>query len=392
MPTQSRGYGTQITEVILLTILTKEWPVFVFISEYLTCGAWNAADLPASLLKEGGSMLQAIADDFANLPDCRVAITWNKNLGECPLSVGEAKNVEVHAVRNPEEEARRFAELGKQADAVLVIAPEFQNLLADRCRIVGKVGPASLNCSVEAIHLCTDKLALARQLESLQIPTIPTRELPDLENASAAELEFPLVIKPRDGAGSQANYLIHDQAAWQDFWVKSRESRDKSQTKSDGPRTEWIVQPFVAGKTLSIAAIVGDVQWNGEPWLEVFPLAEQQLTRDGRFGYIGGRIPDTIPLQHLATQRVREIVDHLPGLSGYIGLDLLAPTQDPEDLLIVEINPRLTTSYLGYRALADQNLAEYLLPACRPDEPLRWKPQVVRFTAEGIVSWNERLR
>jgi predicted ATP-grasp superfamily ATP-dependent carboligase len=75
----------------------------------------------------------------------------------------------------------------------------------------------------------------------------------------------------------------------------------------------------------------------------------------------------------------------VPGLSGYVGLDLLAPFATPEELLVVEINPRLTTSYLGYRALADQNIAQYLLPACRPEEPLRWKPQVVTFTADGVV-------
>jgi predicted ATP-grasp superfamily ATP-dependent carboligase len=245
------------------------------------------------------------------------------------------------------------------------------------------LGTESLNCSVNAIRQCGDKLTLAGQLETLKIPTIPTREFSDPHILTAKDLEFPLVIKPRDGAGSQDTFLIQGKEEWQNFL------KDNSRT---GQTADWIMQPYILGKTLSIAAIVGDLQWNDEPWLEVFPLAEQQFTPDGRFGYLGGRIPETISLQHLATQRVHEIVAHVPGLSGYIGLDLLAPRHDPEELLIVEINPRLTTSYLGYRALADQNLAEYLLPALRPDEPLRWKPQIVRFTAEGNITLSERLR
>jgi predicted ATP-grasp superfamily ATP-dependent carboligase len=39
----------------------------------------------------------------------------------------------------------------------------------------------------------------------------------------------------------------------------------------------------------------------------------------------------------------------IPGLAGYVGIDLLLP--DGGDPLIVEINPRLTTSYVGYRRI-----------------------------------------
>jgi tyramine---L-glutamate ligase len=358
--------------------------VLIFVSEFLTSGAWRESQIPASLLKEGRAMLLAIAADFASIPGCQAIFTWDERLGSRPdIPEAIAANIEARIVRNPAEEQSAFEVLCQRADAVLVIAPEFQHLLADRRRCVERIGTESLNCSVDAIRQCTDKLNLARQLESLGIPTIPTREVSDPQKIPCGELEYPLVIKPRDGAGSQDTYLIHDEKDWQSFLsVHGR----------TGGEANWILQPYVPGRTLSIAAIVGEAEWNGEPGLEVFPLAEQQLTTDGRFGYLGGRIPETISLQHLATTRVREVVAQIPGLSGYIGFDLLAPNLDPQELLIVEINPRLTTSYLGYRALADQNLAEYLLPSRRPEKPLRWKSQVVRFTADGAVSWNERLR
>jgi tyramine---L-glutamate ligase len=346
--------------------------VRVFISELLTSGAWKEPNHAGSLLKEGAAMLKSIVADFARVPGCRVVTTWDVRCGKSPFENG-IDNVRVRIVSDPAQEPQAFEEECRSADAALIIAPEFDNLLAERCRRVTELGTFSLNCSVDSIRLCADKLQLARRLETLGLPTIPTRELADLQKTDERELEFPLVIKPRDGAGSQETYLISNAAAWFEF-VKHH---------SSGPFGGRVLQPFVPGRTLSIAALVGEEQWNGEPWLEVLPLAEQVLTQDGRFGYLGGRMPDTIFLQHEATHLVREAVRRIPGLSGYIGFDLVAPKHAPETLWIVEINPRLTTSYLGYRELADQNLAEYMIPEFRPEEPLRWKPQIVQFTADG---------
>ncbi len=350
----------------------------IFVSEFLTSGAWATPEIPASLLREGTAMLSAIAGDFAQVPGCEVLTTWDRRFGSFPLSGSQAENIEACLISDPEEEKEIFQEFCREAGAAFLIAPEFQNLLADRCELVNRIGTFSLNCSVESIRRATDKLSLAGELESRDLPTIPTREFAEPYSKFADEWGFPLVIKPRDGAGSQDTFLVHDGAEWNRL-LASFSSASRA----------WIVQPYIPGRTLSVAAIVGEVEWNDEPWLEVFPLAEQHLTGDGRFGYLGGRIPETIALQHVATQRFREIARLLPGLSGYVGIDLLAPRQNPEELLIVEINPRLTTSYLGYRALADGNLAEYLLPQCQPEMPLRWKPNIVRFTCDGVITWDD---
>jgi predicted ATP-grasp superfamily ATP-dependent carboligase len=54
----------------------------------------------------------------------------------------------------------------------------------------------------------------------------------------------------------------------------------------------------------------------------------------------------------------------------------------------MEINPRLTTSYLGLRTLATTNLAEAMLRVVR-GEPIsepRWRRGTVRFQADGTVA------
>ena len=55
--------------------------------------------------------------------------------------------------------------------------------------------------------------------------------------------------------------------------------------------------------------------------------------------------------------------------AGWIGIDFLVPN-DPtqlQDYVVVEINPRLTTSYLGYRKWYGPHLAGTLLKT--PDNP-----------------------
>ena len=55
---------------------------------------------------------------------------------------------------------------------------------------------------------------------------------------------------------------------------------------------------------------------------------------------------------------------------------------------VMEINPRLTTSYLGLRALAEANLGEMMVRIVRGEEsgPPRWRPGVVHFSPLAISS------
>ena len=90
--------------------------------------------------------------------------------------------------------------------------------------------------------------------------------------------------------------------------------------------------------------------------------------------------------QALAERAVRvalSAIDTVPGLFGYVGVDVVL--SDACDW-VIEINPRLTTSYLGLRALAEDNLAEMMVRVARGEnvEAPRWKDEVVRFSVDGI--------
>ena len=309
-------------------------------------------------------MLLALLEDAARVPGWTVCTTWDARLGEFPLS-----GVDVRIVDEPREEASIFAELCATAGAVYVIAPELDDQLATRCRAVLRSEARLLNSSVTALADCSDKLATFERLWSGGVPTIPTRLVaPDCD---AAE-ELPVVVKPRFGAGSHETHLVTDVTTLREIAKKSHSATAVSQ---------FIEQPFVAGRTLSGAVVVRD----GEP-VEIWPVAEQHLSSEGRFRYLGGLIPARNVTARRIAALAEQAVHAFPGLRGYVGLDVIVPDCRPDEPLIVEVNPRLTTSYLGYRALARCNLAPLVMLAEEHNEHAGWRETCVELDSAGRIT------
>ncbi len=337
-------------------------------------------------------MRRAVSTDFARIPDCDVVTTRDARLcrsekGTGPICRNGPKgashkldlspfSTEVIAVSGPHHERRLFEQLAAECDATFVIAPETDRLLADRRELVDAVGGRFLGPTLEAIEFCTDKLRLAEHLLQCGLPAIETHPLePDLMNR---ELPFPIVVKPRDGAGSQNTWLVADRPQLETLlraWADSPESRPD------------IWQPYLPGLAESVGAIISH---DGRR-IEIFPPAEQRLSSDGRFRYLGGRVPAGNYAVRAIEQLVRRACECIGGLSGYVGFDLLLPADPPHEPVLVEINPRLTTSYLGYRAIAAENLAERILFPDRCPAKIRWTSSAVTFLPDGTVrmeQWN----
>ncbi|MCA9021743.1 MAG: ATP-grasp domain-containing protein, partial [Planctomycetaceae bacterium] len=81
------------------------------------------------------------------------------------------------------------------------------------------------------------------------------------------------------------------------------------------------------------------------------------------------------------------VCDLLPGLAGYVGFDILLPDDTPNEPVLVEINPRLTTSYTGYRRLTQDNLAARIIDVQTAFPRIQWKQgESVRFQPDGRTS------
>jgi predicted ATP-grasp superfamily ATP-dependent carboligase len=179
------------------------------------------------------------------------------------------------------------------------------------------------------------------------------------------------VCKPRDGAGSQATFLVE----------REEDLRGRlEQARAEGWQGEMIVQPCIPGQAASVACLVGPGR------CLPLPTAEQRLSTDGRFHYEGGTLPLPPPLGERAQRLAERAVRAVPGLGGYVGVDLvLGDAADGSGDAVIEVNPRLTTSYVGLRRLALFNLAEALLAVAtgNPRPRFSWRRDTVRFFADG---------
>ncbi len=316
----------------------------VFVYEF-TC----ATDTAPSLQAEGWAMLSAVVDDLARIEGVRVATL----LAESFVS---ATKIDAEIVRSNNEEESNFRRLASHADATLVIAPEFDRILEDRCRWTIEAGGTWLGCPLETIRLTSDKLALFQQFKEHHVPTPETILLSKL---SVAEVAFPIIIKRRDGAGSLSMQVIRDTVELSDLAAQ------------DG----YLAQPFVAGLPCSLSFLVGPRQ--------TVPLVPSLQRLGDDLSYHGGEISLPPDLATRVTRLAEQAVCSVEGLGGYVGVDLVLGV-DGHDYAI-EINPRLTTSYVGLRKLARTNLAEAMLKILsgKPVESLPWLSDRVRFFPDG---------
>ena len=345
--------------------------VRIFVSEFISSGAMSGTPLPISLLREGRAMLVAIVADLIAIPGCEVSTTLDRRLvGGFPRRPNDP--LHVWAIDNVEAEKIAFDRLVGEAVATLVIAPETDRVLTRRVQRVHDLGSKSLNCLPTAIEICGDKQQLANHFAASGIATIPTQPAPPDEIEPWDLLGTSCVMKPRDGAGSWLTFAIpyRDSIAWK---------HARNEFAIAGAADRAIIQPWIAGRNLSVGCVCHD---SGR--IEVLPIACQHLS-GSTFQYQGGTIPADIQPSMIAVieQLVLDACATITGLRGYIGIDLMLPDNDPVSPLIVEINPRLTTSYVGYRQLCHDNIAERLLQRETPVlfEPLQWKSESVGFQA-----------
>jgi hypothetical protein len=374
----------------------------VFAWEALTAGLWPEAS--PSMLREGRAMLAALVEDLLRIDGCRVSTVQGAEAGGRRSEVGTIPDgvssptsdlrpptsglCSVITCHSADEESAAFEQLTATADVCWIIAPETHGLLAERCRRVEALGGTLAGPSSAAVELCGDKLELARFLESHGVPNIATWPLNPSGVSALLEAagDGPVVVKPRFGAGSDSIRLL---PTLRELAEQPGRLERPGRLIDPQPSTEYICQPFQPGTAASVAVVVRPE----EDAIDVLPVCRQLLADDGTFAYLGGEFPVQTERTPEIDRLVRRVCGLIDGLRGYVGFDLIIPDNADEPVLLVEINPRLTTSYVGYRRLTADNLAAR---AIRTGEPgasatggerhpvlIHWNVKPLRFFPDG---------
>jgi len=344
--------------------------MLIFVFESVTAGFFSGGEQPpASLAAEGRAMLDALTTDFAAIDGVRVKSLWDDRLGDPPQenhtdSPNGGRSFDLVAGFN--HVADRFAELAARADATLLIAPELSGELLGCAQAAIESGARLISPDPDFVQIAADKGRMGRVLCEGGVPAPVGRDI-DPARRELADVSFPAVLKPALGAGSADIFLLKSSNDWRPADLQRHPA--------------WRLESYVPGCAVSVSLLCAGAN--------VFPLpaCRQHLSDDGRFTYQGGSLPLAGELDRRACELAVRAVKCLPPTFGYVGIDLVLgddPTGGGD--CVIEINPRLTTSYVGLRALAKENLAAAMLSVARGQRPqLSWRTVRIEFDPKGAV-------
>ncbi len=307
----------------------------ILLLEYITAGGLSSQPLPPSLLREGELMRNALLADFSMIKNVEILTTYDYRVG-----VAES-GFQAIPIKENTDAFSIWSELLKTCDAALIVAPETDGILASLSRMVESSGVINLACKSLAVEIATNKYDTYQNLKSAGIFTISTYTVDEFLKLESKK-NSAYVIKPLDGAGCENTFYFANQAAVSD-WLEQHQNQWH----------KFVVQPYQMGTPASMSILCKD----GDAWL----LSCNQQTikiANSEINYQGSVVNGLIQYQPLFTELAKRIAAAIPSLNGYVGVDVIV---DNADVYVVEINSRITTSYIGLRESIGINPAQLIL-------------------------------
>ncbi|PHQ33547.1 ATP-grasp domain-containing protein [Rhodopirellula bahusiensis] len=373
----------------------------VFVGEFLCGGGMLSTpqnQIPSSLLSEGRAMWQALVTDFADWAEVVTPIDPRFGLPGIDLVADVPDAVRCVALELAETVCEQWLRLAKKCDVAILVAPETDGELA---RLVAAFRDADIDVLAvdePTMQMASDKWLTAKWLTEHAIPTPLTWSNKDSSTDELKRQSSRLgsvgltanrwVRKPRDGCGSEAIRVFDD-------WELACSALQDNE----------VAQAWIEGRPASIL-VVGEAK-NAIAEPVICPAVWQHCQRRnddtaadnqsaGRSThYTGGSGPIDIELQSRGFKLAKQVLQALPASPrGFLGIDFVLGDR-PEDDCVIEINPRLTTSYIGVRHLTDQNLTSIWNPSLITEQPeasfsFRTGSNQVRWATSGEVQTDRK--
>jgi predicted ATP-grasp superfamily ATP-dependent carboligase len=302
--------------------------VRIFVYESVTGGGLTGEGLPPGLAREADMMVRALLDDLAEIPGIRVLTSRDPRL---PALAGS----DVIAPAPDEKPLALFERGLAAADAAWPTAPETGGALERLARVTLDRRKVLFGSGPEAVRVTASKYHTFALLRAKGIPVAQTFSSPgDIPSGSGR-----WVIKPDDGAGSDDVRSVAD-------WSVAR-----AQLETRAGRL--VAQPWLDGDVQSLSLICAE----GHALLLSVNRLHVRCT-NGCLSLAGITINAVTDHSGRLAELAESIAAAIPALWGYVGVDFVQTRDGP---IVLEINPRLTTSYCGLRAALGINVASMVL-------------------------------
>jgi len=190
-------------------------------------------------------------------------------------------------------------------------------------RLVLAQGKVLFNSAPEAVAVAASKTATAQVLTAAGVMVVTTIAAAAWDGGDNGSW----VVKPDDGVGCEDTCLLRDAGEVQ-RWLNVGNRRNTH-----------VVQPYLSGDAASLSVLCHDGR-------ALLLSCNRQLIelQQGMFRYRGSILNGVAQHWDRCEEVAQAVARAIPGLAGYVGMDVLI--RDGE-IVVVEVNPRLTTSYAG---------------------------------------------
>jgi predicted ATP-grasp superfamily ATP-dependent carboligase len=157
-----------------------------------------------------------------------------------------------------------------------------------------------------------------------------------------------VIFKPLQGVGCCGLSAVRNE---------SQVAAAVSKIRKESAGTHFVAQELIKGTATSVSLVSTGSEALG------LSLNRQDVTigaPDASSSYNGGLVPFDSSLSAEAFAVAEKTVKSFRSLRGYVGVDLVLTG---EEAVVVEVNPRLTTSYIGLRRVANFNVAQAIVNA-----------------------------
>lgn len=297
--------------------------------EHITGGGMLGDARMSALAPEGETMLRALVDDLTAISGVEVIALRDARLDADLPAI-------LHRIDSAHDFWQAFRSAMRDADAVWPIAPEQDGVLSRITVEILKAGRILLGSRPDAVEIASSKRATADVLARAGIATIPA--YPD-ERSIPSEFG-EIVVKPDDGAGCRDTRLFRSRSRLQ-AWLRNYSGAG------------LVFQPYVHGDARSLSLLCCE----GRARLLACNLQKVGVAGDA-FEFSGVSVNAVADEGGRYAALADAIARALPGLWGYCGVDFIETHGGP---FVLEVNPRLTTSYAGLRRAAGMNPAQLVL-------------------------------